>query len=79
VSISAPNILISPSDGSSSPNNIDNVVVLPAPLPPTRAVIDPRWTVKEMQFTAKMPLYFFVKLLTSIATGEPLIDIASII
>ena len=37
---SFPNISIEPEEGNSRPNNIERVVVLPAPLPPNKAVIE---------------------------------------
>ncbi len=41
-----------PDVGSNRPSMIDNVVVLPAPLPPSKAAMTPRATVKLTPSTA---------------------------
>jgi hypothetical protein len=50
------------------------VVVLPAPLPPSSAVIDPRGRANEMPATAVPVLYFFTRSWTSIACSAGMLD-----
>ena len=50
--MSTPSTRISPSVGSSTPSSIDSVVVLPAPLPPSSAVVVPLRTAKLTPLTA---------------------------
>ena len=39
--MSTPSTSTDPAVGISTPSNIDSVVVLPAPLPPSKATVDP--------------------------------------
>src|SRR5581483_3094274 len=50
--MSTPKRRTSPALGSKRPSSIARVVVLPAPLPPSSAVVTPRATVKSMPSTA---------------------------
>ena len=50
--MSSPSTVIEPAVGVSTPSSIDSVVVLPAPLPPSSAVVVPRRTAKETPLTA---------------------------
>jgi hypothetical protein len=50
--MSAPNTRASPEVGITSPISMEMVVVLPAPLPPSRAVMEPSPSVKLMPSTA---------------------------
>ena len=50
--MSAPNTRASPEVGTTRPISMEMVVVLPAPLPPSRAVMAPLASVKVMPFTA---------------------------
>lgn len=65
-----PNTFTLPSEGSSRPSSIASVVVLPAPLGPSTAVIEPRLIVKLTCFTAcfswKLRLTLFISITCSI-------------
>ena len=50
--MSAPKTLASPEVGVTRPMSMAMVVVLPAPLPPSSAVMDPRRRLKSMASTA---------------------------
>jgi len=50
--MSSPSTVTRPAVGVSTPSRIDSVVVLPAPLPPSSAVVVPARTAKEMPFSA---------------------------
>ena len=50
--MSQPSTEIAPAVGVSTPSSIDSVVVLPAPLPPSSAVVVPARTANEMPLTA---------------------------
>ena len=50
--MSAPSTVTEPEVGVSRPSKIDSVVVLPAPLPPSSAVVEPAWTAKLTPSTA---------------------------
>ena len=50
--MSAPSTVARPDVGVSSPSSMDSVVVLPAPLPPSSAVVVPRRTANEIPCTA---------------------------
>ena len=54
--MSAPNTRASPDVGMTRPISMEMVVVLPAPLPPSSAVIAPLCKVKLMPSTAAMSL-----------------------
>ena len=56
VNMLAPRMVISPAVGTSTPSNIDRVVVFPAPFPPRSPTMVPRSTVNEMFLTAMVPL-----------------------
>ena len=50
--MSSPSTCTVPEVGNNRPSRIDRVVVLPAPLPPSNAVVMPRATVKLIPSTA---------------------------
>ena len=52
--MSAPNTRASPEVGTTSPISMEMVVVLPAPLPPSSAVMEPARRPKSMPSTAMM-------------------------
>jgi len=54
--MSAPSTVTRPEVGVVSPMMVAMVVVLPAPLPPSRPVIEPGCSVNEMPSTAGMVL-----------------------
>src|ERR1700716_431112 len=65
--MSAPSTLTEPDVGSSSPMIIAMVVVLPAPLPPSSAVMLPGSSAKEMPETAGTFLYTLTRRSTATA------------
>src|SRR5258708_319561 len=65
--MSAPSTLTEPAVGSSSPMIIAMVVVLPAPLPPSSAVMLPGASAKEMPETAGTFLYTLTRRSTATA------------
>ncbi len=72
--MSAPSTRTSPDVGTTSPISIAIVVVLPAPLPPSNAVVVPRASAKSMPSTAVTLPNAFLRPLTrtvsaSSATG----------
>src|SRR6185437_11665574 len=50
--MSSPRMVTLPAVGTTRPIRMESVVVLPAPLPPRRAAVAPRGTVKSMPATA---------------------------
>src|SRR5215475_11907082 len=71
--MSTPRTLIEPEVGVSTPSSIDNVVVLPAPLPPSSAVVVPCRTAKEMPLTASTLPYDLRRSATTMAAATELI------
>src|SRR6185312_15720250 len=67
VAMSCPSTSAWPAVGSRRPSSMEMVVVLPAPLPPSRATMRPSATVNEMPFTAGTSLKRLVSPRTSIA------------
>jgi hypothetical protein len=65
--MSMPSTAMSPLVGLSAPSRMASVVVLPAPLPPSSAVIEPRATVKETSSTATSLSKRFTTCATAIA------------
>ena len=60
---------IEPAVGVSTPSSIDSVVVLPAPLPPSSAVVVPARTTKEIPLTASTLPYDLRNSPTTIAAS----------
>src|SRR5476649_691495 len=67
--MSMPSTWISPIVGSSRPSNMAMVVVLPAPLPPSRPSTAPRGTVKVRSSTATTVPYTLRRCRTSMEEG----------
>ena len=65
--MSAPRTITEPEVGVSRPRRIDRVVVLPAPLPPSSAVVEPAATVKLTSSTAVMASKRLLSRCTTIA------------
>ena len=67
--MSSPKTVIEPELGSSRPSSMESVVVLPAPLPPSSAVVDPAAMVKSIPSTALTGALTGPKLLYSARTS----------
>ena len=62
-------IIISPEVGFIKPSNIPMVVDLPHPLGPKRPIVEPLLILKFIPLTARVFLYFLLKLLILIVTS----------
>src|SRR5512136_2544337 len=62
-----------PDVGGKMPVSMEMVVVLPAPLGPSRPKTSPSWTEKLMPLTASWPPYFLTRFSTSRIAGMSLL------
>ena len=74
--MSSPKTVTDPEVGRSNPSRMERVVVLPAPLPPSSAIIEPSATEKPMESTAVTSPKRLVRLSTvaTAVTGDPVMD-----